>query len=98
MRKSPRTMKRRRFVTLLALGGGALVSAPLSRAASALTKADPAARGRRRAPTAAVRKEIETQEKSLAEQLKTIRAYELPPGSPMAFSFRPMKAKRGARR
>ena len=95
MRKSPRTMKRRRFVTLLALGGGALVSAPLSRAASALTRAVPAARGRRRAPSAAVRKEIETQEKSLADQLKTIRAYELPPGSSMAFSFKPMKAKRG---
>jgi hypothetical protein len=98
MKKSPRTMKRRRFVTLLALGGGALVSAPLSRAASALTRAGTREPARRRAPSAAVKREIETQEKSLAEQLKTLRAYELPPGSPMAFSFRALKAKRGVRR
>jgi len=91
-------MKRRRFVTLLALGGGALVSAPLSHAAQALTRQEPREQARRRAPSAAVRREIETQEKSLADQLKTIRAYELPPGSPMAFSFRPMKAKRGTPR
>jgi hypothetical protein len=94
-------MQRRRFVTLLALGGGALVSAPLSRAAQALTRQEPREPARRRAPSAAVRREIETQEKSLADQLKTLRAYELPPGSPMAFSFRPLrplKAKRGTPR
>ena len=94
MPKSPRRMKRRRFVTLLALGGGALVTAPLSRAASALTRAEPAEGGKRRAATAAVRREIATQEKSLAEQLKTIRSYSLPPGSPMAFAFQPLRAKR----
>jgi len=98
MKTSPQRMRRRRFVTLLALGGGALVSSPLSRAASALTGPEPRTGEGRRAPTAAVKKEIGTQEKALAEQLKTIRGYELPPGSPMAFAFRPLKSKRGTRR
>jgi hypothetical protein len=94
MRDLSRKIKRRRFVTLLALGGGALVSSPLTRAASALARAESAAKETRRAPTAAVRREIETQRKSLADQLKAIRSYELPPGSPMAFVFRPLLATR----
>jgi hypothetical protein len=37
------------------------------------------------------------QEKSLAAQRKTLRKYELPPGSPMAFVFKPLRARRGAK-
>jgi hypothetical protein len=39
--------------------------------------------------------EIEKQKKSTADALKVIRNYVLPAGSPMAFSFKPLKAARG---
>jgi hypothetical protein len=86
MLKSP--MKRRRFVTLVAMSSAALLTSPLSRAMAALEKGGKVARGRT-APAPAIRKEILNQEKSLADQLKVIRGYELPPGSPMAFAFEP---------
>jgi hypothetical protein len=41
-----------------------------------------------------VRAEIERQKKSTRDALKTIRDYPLPAGSPMAFTFRPMRAAR----
>jgi len=41
-----------------------------------------------------VRAEIEKQKKNAAAQLKVIRDYVLPAGSPMAFEFRPLR-KRG---
>jgi hypothetical protein len=88
-------MKRRRFVTLMALSGAALVAAPLSRAAAAVGSGARGAAVRRRAPSAAVRREISNQEKALAGQLKTIRGYPLPPGSPMAFVWKPLRARRG---
>ena len=103
MPESPRRMMRRRFVTLVAMGGAALVTAPLSRAARAAARAKAPVGAKapesaaRRAPTPAVRKEILSQEKSLAGQLKVIRDYELPPGSPMAFVFKPLRARRGTR-
>ena len=97
MLRSPRTMKRRRFVTLVALSGAALVAAPLSRAARAVTPAAAPGSAKRRAPAPAVQKEIANQEKSLAGQLKIIRDYELPPGSPMAFAFKPLRARREPR-
>jgi len=87
-----RPMKRRRFVQLVALSSAATLTGSLGRAA-----ADPERRPRaasRRAPTAAAKKEIANQEKSLADQLKTIRSYTLPPGSPQAFVFVPLRAKR----
>jgi len=88
-------MNRRRFVTLVALSGAAALTAPLSRAAAPETKAaGPRAAGRRPL-TPAMRREIANQEKSLAEQLETIRKYQLPPGSPMAFVFTPLRARRG---
>jgi hypothetical protein len=88
-------MKRRRFVTLVALSGAALVAAPLSRASAALSRAVAPAPARR-PPTPAIRREIVNQEKSLGEQLQTIRKFELPPGSPMAFVFRPLRSRRGS--
>lgn len=41
--------------------------------------------------------EIEKQKKYTADTLKTLREFSLPPGSPMAFSFRPLKARRARR-
>jgi hypothetical protein len=93
MPKMPRSMKRRRFVTLMALGSAALVTAPLSRAAAAAARARKA-EASPRVPSSAIRKEIATQEKGLKDQLKTIRDFELPPGSPMAFVFEPLRARR----
>jgi len=90
-----RRMKRRRFVTLVAMSGAAILTSPLSRAAAAVTRA-PAPAGRR-AASPAIRKEIANQEKSLGDQLKTIRGYALPPGSPMAFAFKPLRARRGGK-
>jgi hypothetical protein len=94
MPQPSRRMKRRRFVTLVAMSGAALLTSPLSRAAAAMTRATTAAAPGRRAPSPAIRKEIASQEKSLADQLKVIRGYTLPPGSPMAFAFKPLRAGR----
>jgi len=95
MPKPPHTViKRRRFVTLVALSGAALVVEPLSRAAAAVSRGAGTGASRR-TPSPAVRREIANQQKSLAEQLATIRRYELPPGSPMAFAFTPLRAPRG---
>jgi hypothetical protein len=41
--------------------------------------------------------EIAKQKKYTADALKVIRNYVLPAGSPMAFSFKPLKAARGQR-
>lgn len=97
--KPSRPMKRRRFVTLVAMSGAAILSSPLSRALASVERArgPKAEAGHRRAPTASIRREIEKQEKSLADQLKVIRAYPLPPGSPMAFAFEP-SIQAGAKR
>jgi hypothetical protein len=96
MAEPERKMKRRRFVTLAAMSGAALLTSPLSRAAAAVTRAKtpPATL---HAPSPAIRKEIATQQKSLSDQLKTIRGYALPPGSPMAFAFKPLRARRGGK-
>ena len=97
MEPSPRRMKRRHFVTLVAMSGAALLTSPLSRAMAAVDRARKPAEGHRRAAPPAVRKEIQNQEKSLADQLKVIRGYPLPPGSPMAFSFQPRIVERKRR-
>jgi hypothetical protein len=97
MNTSHARMKRRRFVTLVAMSGLALLTSPLSRAMAAVERAR-VTKPARRAPSPEIRKEIASQEKSLAGQLKTIREYRLPPGSPMAFVFvpeAPAKRKRG---
>ncbi len=41
--------------------------------------------------------ELAKQKKYTADALKVIRDYVLPAGSPMAFSFKPLKAARGRR-
>ena len=94
MPKPPRPMKRRRFVTLVAMSGAALLTSPLSRAMAAVERARGTKAAPGRAASPAIRKEIANQEKSLADQLKVIRGYDLPPGSPMAFVFKPVRAAR----
>jgi len=94
MLKPTRPMRRRRFVTLVAMGSAALLTSPLSNALAALEKRRNGKPERRPLPSPAIRKEIGNQEKSLADQLKVIRGYELPPGSPMAFAFEPRVSAR----
>ncbi len=95
MPKPSRPMNRRRFVTLVALSGAAALTAPLSRAAAGPRTAAMRASAGRRPLTPAMRREVASQEKSLAEQLEAIRGFKLPPGSPMAFVFTPLRARRG---
>jgi hypothetical protein len=95
MSKPSLRMKRRRFVTLVAMSGAALITSPLSRAAAAVARVKTPEAGPRHAASPAIRKEIASQEKALADQLKVIRSYELPPGSPMAFVFKPLRARPG---
>lgn len=91
-------MDRRKFVALLAAGAAAAATASIGSAASAETRersAPPAAQPSSRRPmTAAMRKEIETQKKSVADMLRVIRDYELPAGSPPATVFRARRAGR----
>jgi len=96
MPKSSNPMNRRRFVTLVALSGAAALTAPLSGAAAPAPRAAVRASAGRRQLTPAMRREIASQEKSLAEQLEAIRGFKLPPGSPMAFVFTPLRARRRA--
>jgi hypothetical protein len=42
-------------------------------------------------------REIRNQERQVAEMLKVVRAYDLPPGSDPAFTFRAIRARRGGR-
>ena len=74
------------------------MAAPLGVADAASPPSTARARpGARRDASPAVRKEIANQERSLAATLATIRNYELPPGSPMAFAFTPLRSRRKER-
>jgi len=81
-------LTRRRFVALLA--GGALASAAPVPAAprKRRTSTVPAARD------AAIERSIAQQKALLAQQLKTLREYPLPPGSDPAFVFKPVAPRR----
>jgi hypothetical protein len=88
---------RRAFLRLVAVGSAAAMTRGATGAAAAAAKkataaTKPATTG---APmSAATRTEIDKQIKSTKDTLKTIRAYELPAGSPVAFVFSPLKPKR----
>lgn len=94
MKTRPSAMERRRFMKLMAASGAAVLAgaSPGSRAAAAVARKKPA-RSRKPVPPA-VEKEIRSQKKSLDETLKVVRAFELPPGSPTAFIFRAMPARK----
>ena len=89
---------RREFLRLMAVGSAAAVTGQARRVAAAAAKSAPKTTApKAEAPrTAAVRTEIDKQKKSTADALKTIRKYELPAGSPLAFTFKPLRpARRG---
>lgn len=80
-------MKRRRFMKLVAAGAAIALVQP-GRTLAAVAKR-PAAEPHPMSP--ATRKEIASEKKSVADTLKTIRGYKLPPGSRLAFVFRAEK-------
>ena len=67
------------------------------------TSADAAAAPKAAAPKPrkplppAMQRELRNQERSLADMLKVVRDYELPPGSDPAVTFRAMRTRRGGR-
>jgi len=82
---------RRRFLKTVAMGSAAaLVSVTLPRtgeAATAPAKVAPKPKPAPPARPAALEVEIAKQKQSTVDMLKTIRDYELPPGSEMACAF-----------
>lgn len=90
---------RRDFLKLVAAGSAAASLGRAGRAAAATTaksgkSAKPAAHATR---SAAVETEIAKEKKSTDDTLKTIRKHELPTGSALAFTFKPMKARKGGK-
>ena len=95
---------RREFLKLVAAGSAAALTANARGAAAAAKRAATKAtvrpvEAKPQAPSAAeipmaIRAEIEKQKKFTADALKVIREYPLPAGSPMAFSFAPMRVTR----
>ena len=85
------TLSRRRFLSLIAAGSVAALAAPARELAATATTA---AKKPAPAPSPRMLAEIEKQKKSVADALKAIRAYALPPGSDMAFEFRPLRRGR----
>jgi len=87
-------MDRRRFVQLLVASAAVAATTPVASVARAETTTAPNKTSKtppHAPPSAAQRKEIESQKKSLADALRVIRDYSLPAGSPPAFVFRPLK-------
>ncbi|MGE5179905.1 MAG: hypothetical protein ACM3PF_12520 [Bacteroidota bacterium] len=82
-------MKRRRFMKIVAAGAAAALVQPGRALAAATKHATPAPETH--PLSAATRKEIADEKKAVADALKTIRAYKLPPGSRLAFVFRAEK-------
>jgi len=83
-------VSRRRFMTLVAGASAAALVAPASAVRAAARRPLP----RKSATPPATAAEIEKQKKYVAEALKVIRDYPLPPGSNMAFAFRPLRPAR----
>jgi hypothetical protein len=94
---TPGRQSRRRFIKLIAAGSAAMLAGTGS-AARGQAAVKPAPRAAARALTPAVRAEILEQQQYLAQSLKAIREYTLPPGSEMACGFEPLKARAGARK
>ncbi len=87
-----RAVSRRRFMALVAAGAAAVVTAP----ARALTPPKKTTAPAPERPPE-IEKGVAEQKTLLAQQLKTLRDYPLPPGSDPAFLFAPLKPRRGAR-
>lgn len=84
-------MRRRRFVKLMAASAALVLTQPVEHSLAAAAKRPVPPAPESPAMTAATRKEIASQKKSVADMLKVIRAYKLPPGSRPAFLFRAEK-------
>lgn len=95
-RTSKRALSRRRFLALVAASAvaPAAVLAPEAGSATATKPVTPSRRPPTAAPARALPAEIESQKKSVAGMLETIRAFRLPTGSNPAFMFAPIKAGR----
>jgi hypothetical protein len=79
-------------MSLIAAGSAAAAIAPAQQVlAATAAAAKPVKSPAPIPPSPKVRAEIDKQKKSTAEQLKVIRNYVLPAGSPMAFEFRPLR-------
>ena len=96
--RSRSPMDRRRFIHVLAASSAVILAGGVPRAGAAALKAAPPkpAKGAKPLP-ASMEKELRNQEKGVADALKIVRAYELPPGSEPATVFRAMRARRGGR-
>jgi hypothetical protein len=81
-------MRRRRFMMLMAASAAAVLTKPLESALAAPARKQAASPPPPRPLTPAVRKEIANQKASVADTLRVIRAYDLPPGSRPAYLFR----------
>jgi len=79
-------------MTLLAVGSASALLAPAREVAAAAAPAGKPVSPI--PPSPKMRAEIEKQKKNTAGQLKVIRDHVLPPGSPMAFEFRPLGRRR----
>lgn len=86
-------LTRRRFVALLAAGATAAFAAP-TLATGTRTKPKGAAAAGTPQVSEKVAKGLDEQKRSTAKTLKTIRDFELPPGSEQAFAFRPLSPRR----
>lgn len=87
-------LTRRRFMALLAAGTAAAAASAPARALAAPRKKAPAPAPHR---SPAIEKGIAEQKAYLAQQLKVIRDYPLPPGSDPAFVFGPLVPRRRPR-
>lgn len=92
---------RRRFLKVAVMGSAAVVASSVlaapGEAARVVAKRPPRPKPPEPERASALQEEIAKQKKSTADAVKTIRDYELPAGSEMAFAFVPAKApKRGA--
>jgi len=76
---------------LMAASAAAVLTQPVGRSLAAAAKHPASPPPESPAMSAATRKEIASQKKSVADMLKVIRAYKLPPGSRPAFLFRAEK-------
>ena len=91
-------MNRRHFIHVLAASGAALIASNLP-GAKAMAAPAPKAAPRRPSKqlTATMQRELRIQEKAVADMLKVVRGYDLPPGSDPALTFRAMRSRRRAR-
>jgi hypothetical protein len=95
---------RRRFLKLLAAGSAGLAARPAATLAADTRARRPArqpggaARAPAAVPPAALRAEIERQQRDLEKTLKTLRDYPLEPGSDPAFVLTPLRAAPGVKK